>query len=162
MADDLSSATIEPMRPEDVEAVVGMERQSFPTAWRPDAFQHELKNPTSCYLVARRGGEPIGYAGMWVVEDEAHITTLAVHPDLRRRGLGSRLLRALMAQAYRRGARRATLEVRETNQVARAIYEKHGVSAVALLRAYYTDTGEDGVVMWINPLPAPQEEPEKA
>jgi ribosomal-protein-alanine N-acetyltransferase len=149
---------IEPMRPDDVDTVVEMERRCFPTAWRPEAFHNELKNERACYLVARRRGKPIGYAGMWVVADEAHITTLAVSPRHRRRGIGARLLRALLAEAYRRGARRITLEVRETNPAAQAMYEKHGFTRIAILRAYYSDTGEDGIVMWINPLPPPEED----
>jgi ribosomal-protein-alanine N-acetyltransferase len=149
--------SIEPMRPADVEAVAEMERLSFPTAWQAEAFRSQLGSPGACFLVARHRGRLVGYIGMWVIEEEAHITTLAVHPQSRRRGIGTRLVRAALAEAHRRGAVRATLEVRERNQAARALYEKRGFTAVALLRAYYADTGEDGVVMWLNPIPPPQE-----
>jgi len=158
MADAPDDPTIEAMRPEDVEAVAEMERISFPTAWQAETFRRELANPIACYLVARCQGALAGYLGMWVVEDEAHIATLAVHPDLRRRGIATRLLRAALSEARRRGASRATLEVREGNHAARAMYEKYGFTAVALLRAYYPDTGEDGVVMWLNPIPPPDED----
>jgi ribosomal-protein-alanine N-acetyltransferase len=159
MGDGRRDILIEPMQLRDVQAVAEIERISFPTAWQADAFRNQLGNPSACFLVARCQGAVVGYMGMWVIAEEAHITTLAAHPDWRRQGIGTRLLRTALAEAHRRGATRATLEVRENNRAARAMYEKHGFAMVALLRAYYPDTGEDGVVMWLNPIPPPEEPP---
>ena len=85
---------------------------------------------------------------MWVAVDEAHITTLAVHPGCRRRGLGSHLLRLLITHARQRGAARVTLEVRERNLAAISMYRTFGFQETGVLRGYYGDTGENGLVLW--------------
>ena len=145
--------TIVPMARQDLDRVVAIERQSFPTSWRREAYERELLNLNARYLVAKVGAEVVGYGGMWVIAPEAHITTLAVAPDNRRRGIGERLLTALLEAAEDMGASRVTLEVRESNAAARALYHKYGFEAVAYMRGYYPDTGEDAVVMWLNPAP---------
>lgn len=142
-----------PMAREDLDRVVAIERQSFPTSWRREAYERELLNPSARYLVAKVGRGVVGYGGMWVIAPEAHITTLAVAPEHRRRGIGERLLSALLEAAEDMGAARVTLEVRESNAAARALYHKYGFEAVAYMRGYYPDTGEDAVVMWLNPSP---------
>jgi len=142
-----------PMAREDLDRVVVIERQSFPTVWRREAYERELLNPSARYLVAKLGDQVVGYAGMWAIADEAHITTLAVAPEYRGRGIGERLLVGLLEAAEDMGASRVTLEVRESNSAARALYDKYEFEAVAHMRGYYPDTGEDAVVMWLNPLP---------
>ncbi|MDH7570646.1 MAG: ribosomal protein S18-alanine N-acetyltransferase, partial [Armatimonadota bacterium] len=113
-------------------------------------------NPHACYVVARLcDHEPspvVGYAGMWLVADEAHITNIAVHPDYRGRHVGERLLVSLLDTALQRGARHVTLEVRRGNLVAQGLYQKYRFQAVAVRRRYYSDTGEDAIVMWIEDL----------
>jgi ribosomal-protein-alanine N-acetyltransferase len=146
---------IVPMAREDLDRVVVIERECFPTAWRRESYERELLNANARYLVARVGERVVGYAGMWVIAPEAHITTVAVEAEQRGRGIGERLLVALLEAAQDMGASRVTLEVRESNQVARALYEKYGFEAVAFMRGYYPDTGEDAVVMWLNALPRP-------
>jgi ribosomal-protein-alanine N-acetyltransferase len=91
---------------------------------------------------------------MWVMVDEAHITTMAVHPEHRRKKIGEALLVHLLRTAFQRGATRATLEVRAGNAGAQRLYEKYGFVTVAYLQGYYSDTGEDGHLMWLNPLEA--------
>ncbi len=139
--------TIQPMTPEHLAAVLDIERISFPSAWTADSYLRELRNPNGRYFVALVGGRVTGYAGMWVVADEAHISTIAVHPDHRRRGLGTRLLRHLAAVAESLRARQITLEVRRSNLGAQALYAKMGFQPVGLRPRYYADTGEDGVLM---------------
>lgn len=112
-----------------------------------ESYLRDLRNRNSLYLVARRNGEVVGYAGMWLIGDEAHISTLAVHPSCRRRGLGRRLLSYLLEAAEERGAREVTLEVREANSAARALYEQFGFKSRGLIPHYYGDTGEDALVM---------------
>jgi ribosomal-protein-alanine N-acetyltransferase len=147
-----------PMVRQDIDRVVEIEQQSFPSSWRRDAYERELLNPSARYLVAQTGDRIVGYGGMWAIADEAHITTLAVEPGYRGRGFGERLLVALLEAAEDAGATRVTLEVRESNAVARAMYGKYGFEAVAYMRGYYPDTGDDAVVMWLNPLRPAREE----
>ena len=104
------------MRVEDIPAVHAVERASFPVPWPAYAFRQELEtNRLARYLVARAGGEVVAYGGIWMMVDEAHITTFAVLPEHRRSGIGSRLLLALMDLAVELAASVATLEVRISN-----------------------------------------------
>ncbi len=144
----LDEIAISPMTPADLDEVLVIERHSFPSAWSRGSYQRELRNRTSYYFAARHEGRLVGYVGMWVVVDVAHITTLAVHPGRRRRGLGSHLLRLLITHARQRGAARVTLEVRERNLAAISMYRTFGFQETGVLRGYYGDTGENGLVMW--------------
>jgi ribosomal-protein-alanine N-acetyltransferase len=143
----LAATSIEPMRPEHLDAVLAIERLSFPSAWSRESYLRELRNPNSYYFVARLEGNVIGHAGMWTLGDEAHISTLAVHPDRRRHGLARRLLSHLMAFARERRLARITLEVRAANRAAQALYREFGFEEKGLLPRYYGDTGENGIVM---------------
>ena len=144
--------SIEPMRNADVEQVGKIERRSYPTPWHEHAYLTEINNRSACYLVARTAGVVVGYAGMWVVMDEAHITTLAVAPEQRGKGIGERLLQALLEQAYLMGASRATLEVRERNVVAQSLYRKYGFREAAIRKNYYADNHENALVMWVDEI----------
>ena len=146
--------TVEPMHREDLDAVTGIDRRSFPSPWARQSFINDLHNPAARYIVVRRQGEVVGFAGMWLIGEEAHISTLAVHPDHRGQGHGKRLLLRLLELARDAGAERVTLEVREANWVARRLYERFGFRPVAFLKSYYADTGENGVVIWLKPVPA--------
>jgi len=139
---------IEPMRFGDLAAVQEIERASFTTPWPPHAYRSELEsNRLATYLVVRAGSVVVAYAGMWLMVDEAHITTFAVHPSWRRRRVGERLLVALVDLAIARQAREATLEVRLSNLAARRLYEKYGFRPVGLRPRYYSDDGEDALIM---------------
>src|SRR5204863_1248332 len=98
-------------------------------------------------LVVRVDDEVIAYGGLWLMVDEAHVTTFAVHPSWRRRRIGERLLLALLDLAVERGAREATLEVRLSNLPARRLYEKYGFRPVGVRPSYYSDNGEDALIM---------------
>lgn len=141
------------MRVEDLEAVMAIEEQSFPTPWSRGAYQRELtENPYAVYLVAECQGEVAGYIGCWILIDEAHITNVAVHPQFRRLGIGGRLLGAVLTEAAVRGSRRATLEVRPSNFGAQTLYQKYGFSFHGVRKNYYTDTHEDALIMWKDDL----------
>lgn len=155
MAIIIDPVAIEPMRRSDVAAVSAVERRSYPTAWQEGAYYTELANRSACYLVARLDGAVVGYAGMWVIMDEAHITTIAVDPDHRGRKIGERLMNELLTEAMARGAMRATLEVREGNVVAQRLYRKYGFREAAVRRGYYTDNNENALVMWVDELGKP-------
>jgi ribosomal-protein-alanine N-acetyltransferase len=147
---------IEAMRLDDIPAVQEIERRSFTTPWPPQAYRSELEtNRLATYLVARIDGELVGFGGIWLMVDEAHITTFAVHPSWRRQRIGERLLVALLDIATARGAREATLEVRLSNLPARRLYEKYGFRPVGLRPRYYSDDGEDALVMTTETLDAP-------
>jgi ribosomal-protein-alanine N-acetyltransferase len=105
--------------------------------------------------VARADGEIVGYGGMWLMVDEAHITTFAVHPAWRRQRIGERLLLAFLDLAVERGAHEATLEVRLSNVPARRLYEKYGFRPVGLRPRYYSDDNEDALIMTTDALGAP-------
>lgn len=147
---------IEPMRTADLPEVEAIERASFTTPWPPNAYRSELEdNRLASYLVARIGERVVAYAGMWLMVDEAHITTFAVHPSWRRRRIGERLLLAMLDLAATRRAREATLEVRVSNLAARRLYEKYGFRPVGIRPRYYSDDGEDAIVMTTEPLASP-------
>jgi len=144
---------IEPMRLDDLEAVHRIELASFSSPWPPNAYRSELEtNRLASYLVARIDGEIVAYGGMWLMVDEAHITTFAVHPAWRRQRIGERLLLAFLDVASARQAREATLEVRLSNISARRLYEKYGFRPVGLRPRYYSDDGEDALIMTTEPI----------
>jgi ribosomal-protein-alanine N-acetyltransferase len=148
-----AAVRIGPMGVDDVPAVLDIERASFTTPWPPEAFQQELRhNRLARYVVARQSGAVVGYAGVWLMVDEAHITTFAVHPDWRRQGIGRRLLLAMIGLAEDLGAVRMTLEVRVSNEAAQALYSEHGFAIAGRRERYYTDDGEDAYVMTTPPL----------
>jgi len=151
------SLRIEPMGLEDLPAVHEIERASFSTPWPDDAYRAEITtNRLATYLVARSGETLVGFAGIWLMVDEAHVTTFAVHPDWRRQGIGERLLLTLLDVALARRAREATLEVRLSNVAARRLYEKYGFRPVGLRPRYYSDNGEDALIMTTEPLAGPE------
>jgi [ribosomal protein S18]-alanine N-acetyltransferase len=150
---DPGKVEITEMRAEDLDEIIWVEQSSFRTPWTRGMFADELKNPEMAhYLTARYEDHVVGYMGFWLIQDEAHITNLAVHPAFRRRKLGERLLLALLRLAVRLGAKRATLEVRASNEPAKRLYEKHGFQIIAFRRKYYTDNNEDAMVMWVDDL----------
>ncbi len=139
---------VDRMTLEDLPEVQAIERASFTTPWPPHAYRTEIQtNRLAHYLVARYGDEVVGFGGMWLMVDEAHITTFAVRPDWRRRGIGERLLLALLDLARARQAHEATLEVRPSNLPARRLYEKFGFRPVGIRPRYYSDNHEDALIM---------------
>jgi ribosomal-protein-alanine acetyltransferase len=105
--------------------------------------------------VALIGEQVVGYGGIWLMADEAHVTTFAVHPAYRRRRIGERMLIALLDLAVDRHAREATLEVRLSNLAARRLYEKYGFRPVGIRPRYYSDNQEDALIMTTEPLVMP-------
>ncbi len=144
---------IESMTFDDLPAVHAIEKASFAVPWPNDAYRSELTtNRLASYIVARADDDIVGFAGLWVMVDEAHVTTFAVDPRWRRRGVGERLLLGLIDIAVARRAREATLEVRLSNMPARRLYEKYGFRPVGIRPRYYSDNGEDALIMTTEPL----------
>jgi [ribosomal protein S18]-alanine N-acetyltransferase len=144
---------VRPMTLEHLADVQAIERASFTSPWPPHAYRSEIEtNRLAHYLVATIDDEVVAYGGIWLMVDEAHITTFAVHPAWRRRRIGEQLLLALLDVAIDRNAREATLEVRLSNMAARKLYEKYGFRPVGVRPRYYSDDGEDALIMTTEPL----------
>jgi ribosomal-protein-alanine N-acetyltransferase len=148
---------VEPMRYEDIAAVQAIERQVFASPWPKNAYASELsQNRQASYIVLRQDNEIVGYAGLWRVALEAHVTTIGVRAGDHSKGYGTVLFAALVQRAYALGARWITLEVRDTNDHAIRLYERFGFKAIGRRRGYYTDNGEDAVIMWSDSIHAPE------
>lgn len=144
---------IEPMTVADLAEVHRIEYASFSVPWPDEAYQSELTgNRLASYLVARVNDEIVAFAGIWMMVDEAHITTFAVAPSWRKQRIGETLLISLLDLAIARHAREATLEVRLSNLPARRLYEKFGFRPVGVRARYYSDNGEDALIMTTPPL----------
>jgi len=145
----VAPVVIDDMTLEDIDDVQEVERSSFPVPWPANAFRHELtQNRNARYVVARAGNRVAGYAGIWLMVDEAHITTFAVHPGFRRQRVGERLLQRLFEIAAVMNAEWLTLEVRASNLPAQRLYEKYGFRRAGVRRRYYSDNNEDALIMW--------------
>ncbi len=172
---DRQPFVVEPMGLNDLDQLMEIEKVSFSAPWSVRAYRFELtQNEHSTFLVVRPRhqigerpsrwrswlrrplrGPVLGYAGFWLLVDEAHIATIAVHPEWRGRGLGELLLLSLLEQAIQRGAQRATLEVRLSNQAAQRLYRKYNFEVVALRPRYYADNNEDAYLMATPPFETP-------
>jgi ribosomal-protein-alanine N-acetyltransferase len=159
---------VDPMQVSDLRHVMTIERTAFPSPWPASAYRHELtQNDLSTYLVLRlrhslsgsvkwephgpwaqhRPPPILGYGGFWMIVDESHISTLAVHSSWRGRGLGEMLLVALIEASMLRGAAEVTLEARVSNVVAQNLYRKYGFVQVGRRKGYYHDNHEDALIM---------------
>jgi ribosomal-protein-alanine N-acetyltransferase len=136
------------MHPADLPDVLVIERASFSMPWSRGAFLYEIEqNQVARCWVGREEGRIVGYICLWEVADELHVTNVAVHPDVRRRGIARALLESVFARARAAGSRMVLLEVRPSNTEALALYESFGFRVVGRRRGYYYDTGEDALVM---------------
>jgi [ribosomal protein S18]-alanine N-acetyltransferase len=139
---------VEPMRPEDLDEVLAIERASFSMPWSRGAFLYEIQqNRVARCRVMREGGEIVGYLCVWEIADEIHITNVAVHPKHRRHGIARALLGGVLTEARARDLRLIVLEVRPSNHEAIGLYESFGFRVTGRRRGYYYDTGEDALVM---------------
>jgi ribosomal-protein-alanine N-acetyltransferase len=163
---------VKPMTLDDIDQVMEIEKAVFPAPWSARAYHYEItKNDHSTMLVVRPAGahagpiehlrrqlglaQPaplLGYAGLWLLVDEAHICTIAVHPKWQGRGLGELLLVSLLYQGMQLGACRATLEVRVSNNAALELYLKYGFEIVSRRKRYYINNNEDAFVMTTPPF----------
>lgn len=160
---------IVPMRSQDLDQVVEIERQSYRSPWPRQLFLDDLSRDWAhidlAWGLARElarelvqmpapeqhapgsTGRVLGYCNYWLVQDEVHLLNLAIHPAVRRRGIGTRLMQHLLAVARANVCRYVTLEVRKSNAPAQALYRAHGFEAVGLRPRYYAEDGEDAIVM---------------
>lgn len=138
---------------EHLNQVLEIEEASYPAPWSYYAFAYELlQNNMAQYIVALTGQKVVGYCGMWLILDEAHITNVAVHPDYRQKNIGKSLMLEMINLAVQNGSTGMTLEVRPTNTAARRLYEQLGFEEKGRRKRYYTDNNEDAIIMWKNNL----------
>jgi ribosomal-protein-alanine N-acetyltransferase len=136
------------MKLEDVPAVHVIDMLSFSLPWSERSFRFELtENPVSRGWVAEVDGQVVAMLVLWFIVDEAHIATIAVHPDFRRQGIGEEILLQSLRAARDEGARRAFLEVRASNTAAQAMYRKYGFTIAGTRPRYYRDNNEDAFLM---------------
>lgn len=134
---------------DDLPDIMSIEQDSFTTPWTEEAFINELTNNMFAqYMVMEYQGKVIGYGGMWIIVDEAHITNIAILTPYRGQGLGKRLMHELQKTARFLGAVRMTLEVRASNEIAQRLYRRYGFEAAGIRPGYYSDNQEDAVIMW--------------
>ena len=139
------------MNIDDIDQVMVVEHESFTLPWSREAFYNELiQNKFAVYTVIEMDGKIVGYCGVWLVADEAHITNVAVLPEYRGKKLGEALMRKVMDISRKEGAVHMTLEVRVTNHMAQSLYRKLGFQGGAIRKRYYTDNQEDALVMWVS------------
>jgi len=146
---------IKPMGLGHISEIVEIEELVFPSPWSKQSFIYELvHNDYSFYLVALEGEKVVGYGGMWLVLDEAHITNIAVHPDYQGRKIGGIILEKMISLATSLGVDKMTLEIRVSNERAKNLYEKFDFRPRGLRKGYYTDTKEDAIIMWLDNMQA--------
>jgi ribosomal-protein-alanine N-acetyltransferase len=143
--------TIEKLQDDrDLDGVLEVEDESFTNPWTRDMYTWELQNRSVCHVFVLRTPEcrVAGFCAFWLVVDEIHINNVALRPAYRNQGLGTALMRHVMAEARRLGATRATLEVRASNAGARRLYERLGFYVSGARRNYYTNPVEDALILW--------------
>jgi ribosomal-protein-alanine N-acetyltransferase len=144
----MDGVVFRPMTRADVPRVHEVEVACFRSPWSKNALFGELRNDVAKYIVVEADGVICGYGGMWVLFEEAHVTNVAIMKDYRQRGLGRRLMLAMMELAVRLGAEKMTLEVRENNFVAQHLYKTLDFEQNGRRPRYYSDTGEDALLLW--------------
>lgn len=139
----------------DVEQVYGIECRCFSQPWSVESLIGELtrNGDIAYYIVAEDAGRIVGYAGIWIMFEEAHMTNIAVIEEYRRRGIARNIILAMMREAFSRGAVNMTLEVREFNFKAQNLYASLDFKKAGVRRRYYSDTGENAFILWNNSIP---------
>lgn len=176
MIETRTTVTLRPMRLSDISQVTVLDRLCFPTPWPASSYRFELTQSTNSsmfvlslpesdsgpnsrslrawlnqlHLFPSNGSRLLGYSGFWFLVDEAHISTIGVHPDWRGHHLGELLMFAMLRESIRMGASRTTLEVRVSNSVALNLYNKYGFEIVGRRKGYYRDNREDAWMMAVN------------
>ena len=149
--------TIRKMTLDDIPAVVELDQRSFSLPWPERSFRFEItENPASHCWVAEAEGKVVGMIVVWLIVDEAHVATIATHPDFRRQGIGKNLLGYALRDLIGKGARSSFLEVRESNVAAQDMYRKFGYKESGRRRRYYKDNDEDAILMNLDSLNAEQ------
>ncbi|MCY4370468.1 MAG: ribosomal protein S18-alanine N-acetyltransferase [bacterium] len=138
------------MRPSDLGQVMELERATFRTPWCREVFENEMEAPGRCYLVAEHSDRVVGYGGLMVVDDDAHVNTLAALRPSPVPAIGTRLMLSLVNRGLESGAQHLSLEVRASNRRAQEFYRKFGMAPVGVRKHYYQD--DDALIMWVHDI----------
>jgi ribosomal-protein-alanine N-acetyltransferase len=155
---------IDPLEGEpDLDGVLDVEAESFTNPWTREMYAWELQNRSVCHIYIVRTSEcrVAGFCAFWLVFDEIHINNVAMRPQFRGMGMGTALLTHALAAARQLGAKRATLEVRASNDAARRLYERLGFYVAATRRSYYTNPVEDALILWRDDIARPKSTPDQ-
>lgn len=136
---------IEPMTSEDAKELAELDKLCFSVPWSEKSFREEAGNHLATYFVAREEDKIVGYGGIWNVSGEGQITNIAVHPDMRKKGIASEILKELIKAAVL--CEKIFLEVRESNVAAICLYEKHGFEKCGIRKNFYHSPQENGIIM---------------
>lgn len=154
--DDDLTVHLVPLRRRHLRSVLRIEAQVYPRPWSLPLFMSELNLRTSrVYIAARVEGVIVGYAGIMLAGDEAHVTTIAVDPAWQRHKIGTRLMASLVRSTVAQGSQHLTLEVRMSNLGAQAMYRRFGFEPAGIRKNYYAETQEDALIMWAYDLHSP-------
>lgn len=142
------NVTLKLMDEYDLDGVLEVSSLSLKESWTKSSFAKELSNPLAKYIIAKDKDKVVGFAGVWIIVDEGHITNIAVHPNYRGQGIGIQLVNELINKSKELGCIALTLEVRESNSIAQNLYKKFGFSVDGVRKKYYEDNKEDALIMW--------------
>lgn len=137
------------MEDKDIDEVLEISSLSFSIPWSKSSYIQELTNPVAKYFVAKIDNKVVGFIGTWMILDESHITNVAVHPNYRKQGIASILLKELLNYCKNQRCVAYTLEVRSGNIAARLLYEKYNFKQDGIRKGYYEDNKEDAIIMWL-------------
>ena len=139
-----------PFSIEHVDGIMEIDNLSFSVPWSRNSYETELKNKFAKYVVAidKKTNKILGFAGMWLIIDECHITNIAVHPDYRKIGIGNMLMDKIVTICIEHNMDGITLEVRESNTAAKNLYYKYGFRDSGIRKGYYADNNENALLMW--------------
>ncbi|MDF2882087.1 MAG: ribosomal protein [Clostridiaceae bacterium] len=144
-----NSVEISYLTSKDIDEILNISRLSFKTPWSRESIIKELEdNSFARYVVAKKDGLVLGYGGLWIIVDEAHVTNIAVHPEYRGIGIGNMLMDAMIDICKLELVVGITLEVRASNVVAQNLYKKFGFVQEGLRKGYYEDNKEDALILW--------------
>lgn len=147
MSEDLKNLVIEKMKKEDLDQVMGIEEKSFSDPWRKSFFSQDIDNESALPLVARADEKVVGYICLWKILDEIQISNIAVSPQLRRRGIGEKMLKRVLKMAEEKDTKRITLDVRVSNLPAINLYKKFGFREAGRRKNYYRVPQEDASIL---------------
>lgn len=151
----MAELILDHMRPEHLTALSELERLCFGPHWTATNFRKELDNPRCRYLVSLNGSQPIAYLGYWQILEEAHITSIGVHPEFRRRRIAQLLMCRMLEDCLTHGIKWVTLEVKASNLQAQNLYQKFGFAIMGRRKNYYQAEREDALIMWTEDVSAP-------
>lgn len=147
----MTEMQIRKMEEADIQAVMEVDQKSFSSPWNEEIFIHEVnENDYAHYFIVETKEKIIGYAGLWIVYEDAQITNIALLKEYRGFKIGEKLFGYVLQYAIQQGAERLSLEVRMSNVVAQNLYHKFGLVPGGIRKKYYTDDNEDALVMWVN------------